>query len=92
MKRYSIRNINFDFDGIQSECYISKSKLKKVVCGIIYTHFTNEFLLSMEKHNIKVSVYWHYGWNQPVMHVPMHSDYIDVMYELGDYLWGDGHE
>ena len=37
MKRYGTRNINFDFDGIQSECYISKSKLKKVVYGIIYT-------------------------------------------------------
>ena len=46
----------------------------------------------MEKYNIKVSVYWHYDWNQPVMYVPMHNDYIDVMYELGEYLWGCSHE
>ena len=92
MKHYSISNFNIDYDGIQSECNISKSKIKKVVYGIIYTQFTNDFLNSMEKHNIRVSVYWHYGWNQPVMHVPMFNDYIEVMYELGKYLWGGNYE
>lgn len=40
----------------------------------------------MEKHNIKVRVYWHSGWWQPVVYIPPFCDYIDVLYELGEDL------
>ena len=38
------------------------------------------------KHNIKVSVYWHYSWWQPVVYIPQFCCYIDVLYQLGDDL------
>lgn len=59
MKHYSIRNICIDYDGITNEQYISKSKLKKVVYNFIYGQISTSMLNQMEKHNIKVSVYWH---------------------------------
>lgn len=86
MKHYSIRNICFDFDGIRNECYISKSELKKVVYNFIYGQITTSMLDDMETHNIKVSVYWHYGWGQPVVYVPPFCDYMNVLYELGEDL------
>lgn len=66
--------------------YISKSKLKKVVYNFIYGQINTSMLDQMEKHNIKVSVYWHYGWCQPVVYIPQFCDYIDVLYQLGDDL------
>ena len=86
MKHYSIRNICIDYDGIRSEQYISKSKLKKVVYNFIYGQISKSKLDQMEKHNIKVSVYWHYSWWQPVVYIPQFCDYIDVLYQLGDDL------
>lgn len=86
MKHYSIRNICIDYDGIRSEQYISKSKLKKVVYNFIYGQISKSMLDQMEKHNIKVSVYWHYSWCQPVVYIPQFCDYIDVSYQLGDDL------
>lgn len=35
---------------------------------------------------IKVSVYWHHGWWQPVVYIPTFCDYIDVLYQLGEDL------
>lgn len=86
MKHYSIRNICIDYDGIRNEQYISKSKLKKVVYNFIYGQISTSMLDDMEKHNIKVSVYWHYNWWQPVVYIPQFCDYIDVLYQLGDDL------
>lgn len=86
MKHYSIRNICIDYDDIRNEQYISKSKLKKVVCNFIYGQISTSMLDQMEKHNIKVIVYWHYSWWQPVVYIPQFCDYIDVLYQLGDDL------
>ena len=86
MKHYSIRNICIDYDGIRNEQYISKSKLKKVVYNFIYGQISTSMLDQMEKYNIKVSVYWHYSWWQPVVYIPQFCDYIDVLYQLGDDL------
>ena len=44
MKRYSIRNIYIDYDGIQCECCVSKNKLKKVVYNYVYTKLGNDWL------------------------------------------------
>lgn len=86
MKHYSIRNICIDYDGITNERYISKSKLKKVVYNFIYGQISKSMLDDMEKHNIKVSVYWHYDWWQPVVYIPPFCDYVDVLYELAEGL------
>lgn len=86
MKHYSIRNICIDYDGIRNEQHISKSKLKKVVYNFIYGQISTSMLDQMEKHNIKVSVYWHYSWWQPVVYIHQFCDYMDVLYQLGDDL------
>lgn len=86
MKHYSIRNICIDYDSITNEQYVSKSKLKKVVYNFIYGQISTSMLDDMEKHNIKVRVYWHSGWWQPVVYIPTFCDYIDVLYELGEDL------
>lgn len=86
MKHYSIRNICIDYDGITNERYISKSKLKKVVYNFIYGQISKSMLDDMEKHNIKVSVYWHYDWWRPVVCIPPFCDYVDVLYELAEDL------
>lgn len=86
MKKYSVSNIYIDYDGIQCECYVSKNKLKKVVYNYVYTTLGNECLRRMEELNIQVGVWWHYGWDQPVLHVPMFDDYIGVMHGLGKDL------
>lgn len=72
--------------GITNERYISKSKLKKVVYNFIYGQISKSMLDDMEKHNIKVSVYWHYDWWQPVVYIPPFCDYVDVLYELAEDL------
>lgn len=56
MKKYPIRNIYIDYDGIQCECYISKNKLKKVVYNCVYTKLGNDWLRCMEELNIQVGV------------------------------------
>lgn len=86
MKHYSIRNIYIDYDGITNEQYISKSKLKKVVYNFIYGQISASMLNYMEKHDIKVIVYWHDSWWQPVVYIPPFCDYTDVLYELGEDL------
>lgn len=77
MKHYSIRNICIDYDGITNERYISKNKLKKVVYNFIYGQISKPMLDDMEKHNIKVRVYWHYDWWQPVVYIPPFCDYMN---------------
>lgn len=86
MKHYSITSICIDYDGIRNERYISKSKLKKVVYNFIYGNINTVFLDRMEKHNIKVSVYWHYDWNQPVIYVPSFCGFYSILYELAEDL------
>lgn len=86
MKHYSIRNICIDYDGIRNEQYIFKRKLKKVVYNFIYGQLSTFMLGYMEKHNIKVSVYWDYSWWQPVVYIPPFCGCIDVLYQLGDDL------
>lgn len=36
MKRYPINNIDIDYDGIQLECYLSKSRIKKAAYNCVY--------------------------------------------------------
>lgn len=86
MKHYSIRNIDIDYDGITNEKYVSKSKLKKFVYNFIYGQISTSMLDDMEKHNIKVRVYWHYSLRQPVVYIPTFCGYMDVLYQLGDEL------
>lgn len=86
MKHYSISNIHIDYDSITNEQYVSKRKLKKVVYNFIYGQISTSMLDDMEKHNIKVRVYWHSDWWQPVVYIPSFCYYIDVLYELGEDL------
>lgn len=86
MKHYSISNIHIDYDSITNEQYVSKSKLKKVVYNFIYGQISTSMLDDMGKHNIKVRVYWHSDWWQPVVYIPPFCDYIGVLYELGEDL------
>lgn len=86
MKHYSIRNIYIDYEGIQCECYLSRNRIKRAVYNFIYGQISTSMLDQMEKHNIKVSVYWHYSWWQPVVYIPPFCNYIDVLYQLGDDL------
>lgn len=58
----------------------------KVVYNFIYGQISTSMLDQMEKHNIKVSVYWHDSWWQPVVYIPPFCGYIDVLYELGEDL------
>lgn len=63
MKRYPINNIDIDYDGIQLECYLSKSRIKKAAYNCVY---------------------WHYGWDEPVVYIP---SYVDVIGEcIGDLI------
>lgn len=31
-------------------------------------------------------VYWHYGWREPVLYIPMYDNYIGGLIGLGKYL------
>lgn len=86
MKHYSIRNIYIDYEGIQCKCYLSRNRIKRAVYNFIYGQLSTSMLDDMEKHGIKVSVYWHHGWWQPVVYIPTFCDYIDVLYQLGEDL------
>lgn len=92
MKHYSISNIYIDYDGIRCERYVSKNRLKKVTYNFIYS-LTPTFLRLMTVNNIKVSVYWHYGWNEPVVYIPGFDGFVDILHGLGKELgWGEYNE
>lgn len=78
MKRYPIRNIYIDYDGIQCECYLSKNRIKKAAYNCIYGNYIKDLV----KYNVKVSVCWHYDWDEPAVYIPMYEGYIG----LGKYL------
>ena len=81
MKKYPISNIDIDYDGIQCECYLSKNRIKKAVYNCVYGAFGG-YVKDLAKYNVKVRVYWHYGWNEPVVYIP---PYVGVI-GLGEYL------
>lgn len=73
MKRYPINNIDIDYDGIQFACHLSKNRIKKAA-----------YIKDLAKYNVKVRVYWHYGWDEPVVYIP---SYVDVIGEcIGDLI------
>ena len=86
MKRYSISNIYIDYDGIQCECYLFKNKIKKAVYNCIYGALGGDYIKDLVQYNVKVSVYWHYGWSEPVVYIQMYAGYIVNMIGLGKYL------
>lgn len=91
MKRYPIRNIHIDYYGIQCECecYLSKNRIKKAAYNCVYGGLGGDYIKDLVKYNVKVNVCWHYGWNEPVVYIPMYDDYIGDMIGLGKYLgWG----
>lgn len=86
MKRYPIRNIQIDYDGIQVECYLSKSRIKKAVYNCVYGALGADYIKDLAKYNVKVIVYWHYGLDEPVVYIPLHVDGIGDLIGLGKYL------
>lgn len=86
MKKYPIRNIYIDYDGIQCECYLSKNRIKKAVYNCIYGALGGDYIKDLVKYNVKVSVRWYYGWDEPVVYIPMYADYIGYLIGLGEYL------
>lgn len=86
MKRYSISNIYIDYDGIQCECYLSKNRIKKAVYNCIYGGLGTDYIKDLVKYSVKVSVYWDYGWGEPVLYIPMYASYIGDLIGLGKYL------
>lgn len=86
MNRYSISNILIDYDGIQCECYLSKNRIKKAVYNCVYGALGADYIKDFEKRNIKVKVYWHYEWEEPVVYIPTHDDVIGGLIGLGKYL------
>lgn len=86
MKRYSTSNIYIDYDGIQCECYLSKKRIKKAVYNCVYGALGADYIKHLEKYDVKASVYWHYGWCEPVLHIPMYDNYIGGLIGLGKYL------
>lgn len=78
MKKYPTSNIYIDYEGIQSKSYVSKNRIKKAVYNCLY----GGCIKYLVKYNVKVTVYWHYGWNEPVVYIPRYGDYIG----LGKYL------
>lgn len=86
MKKYPIRNIYIDYDGIQCECYLSKSKIKRAAYDCIYGNLGADYKKHLAKYNVKVSVYWHYGWDEPIVCIPTYDNYIGDLIGLGKYL------
>lgn len=86
MKRYTIRNIQIDYDAIQLECYLSKNRIKKAVYNCVYGALGSDYIKDLAKHNVKVRVYWHYGWDEPVVYIPSYVDVIGDLIGLGKYL------
>ena len=86
MKRYPTSNIYIDYDGIQCECYLSKNRIKKAVYNCIYGALGSDYIKDLVKYNVKVSVCWHYDWDEPVVNIPMYADYIGDMIGLGKYF------
>lgn len=86
MKHYSISNIYIDYDGIQCESYLSRSRIKRAVYNFIYGQINTHILDYLEEHNLKVSVYWNYKWSQPVIHIPQAKGYSALIHGLGKDL------
>lgn len=86
MKRYPISNIYIDYDGIQCECYLSRNRIKKAVYNCVYGALGGSYIKDLVKYNVKLSVYWHYGWDEPVVYIPMYADYTGDVIGLGKYL------
>ena len=57
MKRYSIINIQIGYDGIQLECYLSKSRIKKAAYNCVYGALGTDYIKDLAKYNVKVSYY-----------------------------------
>lgn len=90
MKKYPISNILIDYDGIQDECYLSKNEIKKAVYNCVYGALGTDYIKDLAKHNVKVKVYWHYGWEEPCVYIPSYIDggveCIGDLIGLGKYL------
>lgn len=86
MKKYPIRNIYIDYDGIQCECYLSRNRIKKAVYNCIYGALGSDYIKDLAKYNVKVSVCWNYDWDEPAVYIPMYADYTSDLIGLGKYL------
>lgn len=86
MKRYSIRNIYIDYDGIQCECNLSRNRIKRAVYNFIYGQINEPILDYLEEYNLKVSVFWNYKWCKPVIYIPQAKGYPAVIHGLGKDL------
>ena len=86
MCKYPMHNIYIDYDGIQCECYLSKCKIKKAVFNYIYGVLNADYRKDLLKYNVRINVYWHYGWNEPVIQIPEFGSYIGDMVGLAHYF------
>lgn len=90
MKRYPINNIDIDYDGIQFACHLSKNRIKKAAYNCVYGALGTDYIKDLAKYNVKVRVYWHYGWDEPVVYIPSYVDGIGEcigdLIGLGKYL------
>ena len=86
MNKYPMHNIHIEYDGIQCECYLSKSKIKKAVFNYIYGALDAEYRKDLLKYNVRIYVSWDYDWDEPAIYIPMYADYIGDLIGLGKYL------
>lgn len=76
MKKLPISNIEIDYDSIQElwclyewEC-LSKREIKRAVYNFVYGHLDRDYFEALSAVNAQIEVYWHAGWNEPVVRCP----------------------
>ena len=83
MKNFAIKNICINYDEIQNEWRnLSKRQIKRAVYKFVYGELGIEYLKKVVSENKHIDVYWHYGWNAPVVFVPPIKGYCDIMYDI----------
>ena len=98
MNRFPVSNIEIDYDSIQElwcfyecEC-LSKREIKRAVYNFVYGHLNRDYFEALVAENARIEVYWHAGWNEPVVRVPStqgwSSNICDITKELKRYTSG----
>lgn len=84
MVKFPVKNIDIRYDVIQDEwlfrqCdYLSKRKIKRVVYDFVYGRLNNDHLEKLGNANARIEVYYHAGWNAPVVSCPSAQEWFNV--------------
>lgn len=92
MKKLPVSNIEIDYDSIQELWRIyewellSKREIKRAVYNFVYGHLDRDYFETLAAESARIEVYWHAGWNAPVVRFPSvqewGSDFFDITEEL----------